>query len=240
MADRGWVVAIEGRSAAGKTTLVRAAAEELGWQALAEAYDRLDPAPSLEYSSPRELLELERTLLAEESRRYREARRESARGVTVLADTGFFGPITYTRGLVDLGRAPDSVWGAVERSARSLVRRGALGIPDLTFYLESTTTERLRHARADPDRHPKTLAPRHEVVGEVERSYFEDVFSAALPERFRVLNGRAGRRSLIPSLRTVLAELDPTVATRAEGLRLLSRLPSLPADDHRRSAVPNR
>ena len=109
MHSRGRLVALEGGSASGKSTLVTAAARTFGWRPLAEAFDRLDPAPSLDFDSPRELLRLEATLLAEEVRRYHEARRLTERGATVLADTGFLGPLTYTLGLVERGRAPASV-----------------------------------------------------------------------------------------------------------------------------------
>ncbi|MGA8091020.1 MAG: hypothetical protein WB984_00755 [Thermoplasmata archaeon] len=233
MARRGRLIAVEGRSAAGKTTLVRAAARKLGWQPLEEAFDRLDPAPSLEYRSPRELLLLEGTLLAEESRRYREARRLCARGRTVLADTGFLGPLMYTRGLVDLGRAPASVGRTVERSARSLVRRRALGLPDLTVYLETTPSERARRARADPNRHPSILFRRHEAVGGVERRYFEEEFPAARPDRFRTLRARSKPLALVPALRALVEAADPPPASRADALALVSLL-RLPAPDGRR------
>lgn len=240
MARRGRLVAIEGRSAAGKTTLVLEAASKLGWQPLREAWDRLDPAPSLEYGSPHELLLLEGTLLAEEVRRFAEARARSAQGATVLADTGFFGPLTYTWGLVEVGRAPAVVARTVERSVRSLVRRGKLGLPDLTVYLETTARERDRHGRADPLRHPPGLVPRHEAVGAVEQRFFEEEFPAALPDRFRVLRARAGPPGPVLTLRALVAEADPVPASRAEGLALLSLLRVPPPPRRRPAAGPNR
>lgn len=240
MARRGRLIAIEGRSAAGKTTLVHVAARKLGWQPLGEAFDRLDPAPSLQFGSPRELALLEGVLLAEEARRYREARRLCARGRTVLADTGFLGPLTYTRGLVELGWAPASVGQSVERSARSLVRRRALGLPDLTVYLETTTNERARRARTDANHHPVPLFRRHEAVGEVERRYLAEVFPAALPGRFQTLRARSRPLALVPALRSLVEEADPTPASRAQALALVSLL-RLPARDGRRTNVgPNR
>jgi thymidylate kinase len=240
MPRRGRLIAIEGRSAAGKTTLVRAAASQLRWQPLAEAFDRLDPAPSLEFASPRELLLLEGTLLAEEVRRYREAREMCVRGDTVLVDTGFFGPLLYTRGLVELGRAPESAGRAVLRSTLSLLRRGALRMPDLTIYLETTASARVSHLRADTLHHPFGLARRHEAVGAVEQRFFEEAFPAVLPDRFRTLPSRPGPLGLVPTLKALVADAEPTPASRAEGIALLS-LFSLPVREGRRpDGGPNR
>lgn len=240
MGRRGRLIAIEGGSAAGKTTLVHAAARTLGWQSLGEAFDRLDPTPSLEYGSPREFLLLEGVLLAEEVRRYREARRGCAGGRTVLADTGFLGPLTYTQGLVELGRVSASIGRAVERSTRSLLRNRAIGLPDLTVYLHTTPSERARRARTGARRHPAALVPRHEAVGEIERRYFEEVFPAALPDRFRTLRGRAGPASLVQRLRTLIEEADPSPASRADGLVLASLLHRPIRGGRRANVGPNR
>ena len=240
MAGRGPLVAIEGRSGSGKTTLVRAAARRLGWQPLPEVFDRLDPAPSLEYASSRELLLLEGSLLAEESRRFREARRACAQGRTVLADTGFLGPVTYTRGLVELGSAPESVLRTLERSARSLLNRGSLGIPDLTVYLDTTPAERARRVRADLEHHPAALVARHEAVGDLEQEYFESLAPAAIPRRFRSLRAGALPGSLVPSLRALVAKVDPTPASRADGRMFLSLLRPPARSGRRANFGPNR
>ena len=224
MPGRGRLIALEGGSAAGKTTLVRAAARELGWYPIDEAVDRMDPAPALDVSSPHELVRLEATLLAEDARRYREARRAVTRGATVLADTGFLGPVTYTRGLVDTGRTSRSVYRSVERTARALLERGALGIPDLTIYLATTARERTRRAQKDRPHHARPEFERHEAVGAVERTHFESLFPSALPERFLRLRGRSGVGALVREVR-VLAEKTPaTPASRADGLLLLTLL----------------
>jgi len=240
MAVRGSLIAIEGRSAAGKTTLVRLAARTLGWIPIEEAYDRLDPPPPLDVGSPRELLRLEETLLAEEGRRYAEARRACARGRTVLADTGFLGPVTYTRGLATLARAPASVVRSVERRAGALVRDGVLGIPDLSVYLETTVRERARRARGDRPHRPAGLVARHEAVGAIERRYFARAFPAALPDRFRTLRGRSDPASLVVSLRALVAKAHPAPATPAEGLRLLAVLGPLRVERRARNPGPNR
>ena len=240
MAARGRLVAIEGASASGKTTLVRTAARLLGWHPLPEAFDRLDPAPTLEFGSPAELLRLEGTLLAEESCRYREARTLCRRGRTVLADTGFLGPLTYTCGLVEVGRAPASVGRVIGQATRSLLRKGTLGIPDLTIYLHTSASERAQRARSGAQGHPAALFTRHEAVGRVERRYFEEVFPAALPDRFRKLRGRAGPAGLARELAQIVGAAAPSPASRAEGLAVASLL-ELPARAGRRAKVgPNR
>ncbi len=240
MALRGRLIAVEGRSAAGKTTLVRLASRTLGWMPLAEAYDRLDPPPPLEVGSPRELLLLEEQLLAEEVRRYAEARRACARGRTVLADTGFLGPVTYTRGLAALGRAPVSVVRATERKASGLFRQQVLGIPDLSVYLETTVRERTRRARGDWPHRPAGLVERHEAVGEIERPFFTRAFPMAMPDRFRTLRGRPPPASLVVSLRALVAAAHPTPAPPDGGLELLAALGPVTVARRTRNVGPNR
>jgi len=235
---RGRLIAVEGASASGKTTLVRTAARTLGWRPLPEAFDRLDPVPSLEFDSPRELLRLEGALVTEEVRRYREAFRLCGRGTTVLADTGFLGPLTYTLGLVELGRAPASAGRTLERSVRSLLRAGALGIPDLTVYLHTTADERRRRARAGARHHPVSLFPRHESVGAVERRYFESGFPAVLPDRFRVLRASGRPNDLARRLGALVGGLAPGPASRADGLALLDRLSPRPGRSAGRTSAP--
>jgi len=240
MARRGRLVAVEGGSASGKTTLVAHAAPTQGWRALPEALDRLDPAPSLEFASPRELARLEATLLAEEARRYREARQLCANGVTVLADTGFLGPITYTFGLVRLGLAPASVATSLMTSARSMVRSGKLGIPDLTIYLRTTARERVDRARMSASRHPAGLFARHEAVGRFERRLFERDFPAVRPTGVRVLRADRPAAVLARRLGTIVRADRGRSASRGEALALIARL-GRPAPAIRRTTVrPNR
>jgi len=237
---RGRLIALEGGSASGKTTLMRVAARTFGWRPLPEAFDRLDPAPSLEFDSPRELLRLEGSLIAEEVRRYEEARRLCERGITVIADTGFLGPLTYTFGLIELGQAPASTGRSLARSVRSLLRRGTLGVPDLTVYLHTTAAERRRRAQSGARRHSSALFPRHEAVGAIERTYFEEVFPAGLPDRFRVLRADSRPSVLARRLQSLAEGTGLVPASRADGLSLVARLP-LPARKDRRTEVgPNR
>jgi len=240
MARRGRLVAVEGGSASGKTTLVAQAARTHDWRALPEAFDRLDPAPSLEFASAHELARLEATLLAEEARRYREARRLCASGVTVLADTGFLGPLTYTFGLVKLGLAPVSVATSLTTRARSMVRAGRLGIPDLTVYLRTTSRERVDRARASTSRHPPGLFARHEAVGRFERRLFEREFSAVRPTGVRVLRADRPTAVLAHRLGAIIRSDPMHPASRGEALALLARL-GRPVPAIRRSTVrPNR
>jgi thymidylate kinase len=182
---RGSIVAIEGPSAAGKSEVVRAVAAHPGTWPLAEAFDRMEPPPSLDFGSPSELLDLELALLTEESRRYQLAAREASRGTRVIADTGFLGPITYTAGLVRLDLAPSAVLVALLSEARRLVRRGAWGLPDAVLYLEVPAAERQRRAKADPTGHPAGLYARHAAIGELERETYRRDLAPLLGERLR-------------------------------------------------------
>lgn len=240
MVGSGTLVAIEGPSASGKTTLVRTAARRFGWVVLPEAFDRLAPAPSLEFDSPEDLLLLEETLLSEEARRYAEARQRCAVGRTVLADTGFLGPVTYTRGLVELGRSPPSVARSLDRSARALLRNGGLGIPDLTVYLVTSERERVRRAERARTDHPRGLFERHEAVGALERRLFETRFPRALPSRFRTLSAESSPATLAAALRRLVAAAPPVPAVQWEGLQLLRTLGPVAAPRRGRNAGPNR
>lgn len=240
MRRRGRLVALEGGSGSGKTTLVRAAARELNWAPIDEAFDRLDPAPSLEFDSPQQLLRLEGAFLAEEVRRYREARELCDRGRTVLADTGFLGPLTYTLGLVELGRAPPSVARSLGRSVRRLLRARSLGIPDLTVYLETTARERARRARVDRRRHPRDLYLRHEAVGAVERAYFRKAMRDSVPGRVRTLPAHAPPTRLVWKLGILVERASGPPASPAEGRRFVAGLLPSTAPARRPSGRPNR
>lgn len=177
MASHGRIIAIEGRSGVGKTTLVRLAARRFGWIPLEEAFDRLDRRPNLGFHSERELLRTERALLHEEQRRYREALRLRRNGRTVVADTGFLGPLTYTAGLAVLGQASASVLSTLLRVAAPGGRGVAWGLPDLIVYLDLPARARRQRAFGDPRRHPIGLDRRHEMVGSIEREFYRELAS---------------------------------------------------------------
>jgi hypothetical protein len=185
----GRVVAVEGASAAGKTTAIETATREAGWAVVAEAYRRLDPPPSLEFDTVEQLVELECALLEEEARRYSEARDRAGGGATVVADTGFLGPLSYTWGLIEIGAAPRSALSPVMDVARSLHARSLWGIADAVVYLDTPPTVRSARARSDPTGHPPNLASRHARVGEVERRFYGERFAPLLGSRFRTVSG---------------------------------------------------
>ena len=183
MGRHGRIVALDGPSAAGKSTLAAALGRRPGWVALAEAFDRLEPRPSLRYRSERELLVLERRLLAEESRRWAAARAIAAKGRHVVADTGFLGPWSYTAALGALGLSRATVFREVDRRARALADAGRLGLPDLTVLLEPGAAQLRAHARADPGRHPPELLARHWAVSAFERATVLPWLRRAVPGR---------------------------------------------------------
>ncbi len=205
MAHRGVVIAVEGASAAGKSSVVRAARAAYGWSALSEAFDRLDPRPSLEFASSRELLATERRLLREEGRRAGEANRGRARGEFVVADTGFWGPLTYAAGLVALGRAERSVLVALGKDASA---PDALPcVPDLVVYLDASAAARHERARQDRAAHPAALEPRHAAVGAFERSFFVRTVPSVLPGAVRRIRALGPPEELAGRLRRVMDEL---------------------------------
>jgi hypothetical protein len=185
----GRLIAIEGPSGAGKTTATETAARRSGWTLLPEAYRRLTPTPALDFRSPAELVELERRLLEEDARRYTEARTVTRSGATVLADTGFLGPITYTWALVHLGAAPESALLPLLELARTLHSRGAWDLADAYVYLDTPLSELRARTRADPAGHPVALASRHAAVGAIERRLYLEQVAPRWGARFRVVSG---------------------------------------------------
>jgi hypothetical protein len=184
------VVAVEGASAAGKTTATETAARKRGWTVVPEAYRRLVPTPSLDYRSPAGLLRLERSLLEEDARRFAEARARARAGATVLADTGFLGPLTYTWALLRTGAAPPSVLASLVEFAHALHDRGAWGLADAYVYLDTPPALRSARARSDRAGHPATVAARHAAVGALERQFSRERFAPLLGSRFRWVTGR--------------------------------------------------
>jgi hypothetical protein len=163
-----------------------------------------------------------------------------SQGKTVVADTGFLGPLTYTWGLVGLGRAPGSVARSLTRAATRLARARSLGLPDLTVYLETTRSERLRRARFDRGHHPASLFPRHESVGQIERRYYQELLPSEIPRRVRTLRARPSPELLTELFREIVDGGPRSRSTEREALAAVRLLPSLARDARRRKVRPNR
>ena len=218
MALCGRLVALEGASGVGKSTLARLLRDRWGWGTLAEAFSRLRPVPGLEFGSSEELIAIEETLLEEECRRYREARRRCRRGEDVVADTGFLGPLTYTAGLVALGRAPSSALRAVRRKVQVRFSLGELGWPDGILYLDLAPAELRRRSVRDPVGHPEPLAARHRAVGRFERAFYLRILAPLWPGRV-VLVPATASPSVVAWRANTIASGFPRSAPRVETTR---------------------
>jgi hypothetical protein len=229
----GWLVAVEGPSAAGKSRAVAAAGRSLGLRTIAEAYDRIRPRPSLTWETDAEWLRLERRLLREESRRYQEGRELADDGATVLTDTGFLGPLTYTLGLVRLGLASRSVLTELVRRGRELHEERAWGLPDAILYLRTTTAERRRRAALDPVGHPAALQARHQTIAADELRVYRTLVAPEFGGRLRFVLGIGGTEGVAARLEGALARTR--VPHRRPSLERILR--SLDGDRTRPSGV---
>jgi hypothetical protein len=171
-AERGRVVALDGPSAVGKTTVSRLVGDRSEWTVLGEASVRLRPRPTLRFASPSELLRIERRLLGEERRRCDTAQRLRASGLDVLLDTAPFGPATYSLAIARL----DATYGPTASRITDLVveevRSGHLLVPDRIVCLSATESQLRTRAKADRPRHPPRLAERHREAGRIERRFW--------------------------------------------------------------------
>jgi hypothetical protein len=214
MHRRGRIITLEGPSGAGKTTVVRAAARAFGWVPLPEAFERMDPPPSLRFRTEAELLSLETALLAEEGRRYREAVARSRAGRTVIADTGFLGPLTYTAGLVALGRAPRRAFDRLRAAVEGPGPSRPIGLPDAIVYVEVTARIRRSRARRDLRGHPREFAGRHESVGRVERRLYRALAEGPLAHRIRFVSGAGSPLAVARRVRSAVRVLEDRPPSR--------------------------
>jgi hypothetical protein len=216
----GWLVAVEGPSAAGKTRTVRAASQATGATPLPEAYERLRPRPALTWATEGQLVRLERRLLREECRRYLDARRMTEAGATVLADTGFLGPLTYTLGLARRGLASRSALDALLRTARQASAAGRWGLPDAIVYLRTPLVERRRRAASDPKGHPSALQARHQAIAADEGRVFRTLVAPTFGDRFRYVSAAGPPDAVVRRLVRAVAR-SHTAAPRPSPDRLL-------------------
>jgi thymidylate kinase len=166
------VIALEGPSGAGKTSVAARLAPLLGGTAVAEAYDRLGRSVPLAFHGRDELSDLERTLLREEGRRWTEAVELRTRGSTAVLDTATFGPLTYAWGLREGVDGGLDVVLELVRTVRRMAIGGRWGIPDLTVYLrtEPQLLEKRRAKRAaEGDAYARTITV--EYLREIHQGY---------------------------------------------------------------------
>jgi hypothetical protein len=169
---RGRVVALEGPSAVGKTTVSRLIGDQSDWTVLGEASVRLRPRPTLRFASPSDLFRIERRLLGEERRRSDTARQLSDRGLDVLLDTAPFGPATYSLAVARLDPAFGPTASRIAEHVVENVRVGRLLVPDRVVCLSAPDSALRTRAGSDRQRHPLRLAARHREVGRIERRFW--------------------------------------------------------------------
>jgi thymidylate kinase len=221
---RSIVVAVTGPSGAGKTTVVGALVRRFGWEPLDEAYYRLRPRPSLRFGSMASLRALEARLLREEARRYGEALAVARLGRTVVADTGFLDPVSYTAGLVAAGLATPAALRSIAQNARRLAERGALGLPDVLVRLAGPVELRRRRVEADPRGHPRAFRARHEAVGTAETEAIVPALARQFPGRVRVVPATAPVLVVAARVRSAVARTRPLRDPSRAALRAIEAI----------------
>ncbi|MGA7922813.1 MAG: AAA family ATPase [Thermoplasmata archaeon] len=204
---RSIILALEGPSGAGKTTLSRRLAAEMDALLVEEAYDRLKPVPSLAFAGSRDLLRLERRLLQEESRRFVEATREASEGHAVVMDTGPMGPLEYVAGLVVAGWPVKGVLASLVRDARRWVREGKLGLADLEVYVDVPPAIAFRRSQRRAPRVEMEFVERHFAVDRVLRPLWRGPWRESLGSRLVWVPGLG---SVTEVTRRVLRSVDPS------------------------------
>jgi thymidylate kinase len=227
------LIALEGLSGAGKSTVSRALARALGGTQVEEAYWRLSPRPSLDFAGDKELLRLERRLVREEFRRYAEAVRLMRQGDDVVLDTDLFGPLTYVRGLEMLGRAGPAVLAKLADQYREGLLRHRWAPPDLTVYLRVSEATAQRRAVRSRRRHPQRWQARHLAVGRTERRLYTDQLSPILGRRWYPVAATVPVAVVVARVvRRITTKMPPGRPSPALGLRLLHAILQRSANNH--------
>jgi thymidylate kinase len=202
-------IALEGPSGSGKTTLARALGDRLGWPVLAEAYRRRTGPRSIAFATKRELVQVERRLVSEDFRRFRETKKILASGEGVILDTDFLGPLTYSWGLRE---NVDPRWDAVlevrEKLAAGL-RKKVWGLADFYLYLDVPNTIIARRLNRSTASHPRAFRDRHAQVGVAERAFFLHEFPRLAPRRILRWKGRRPVAQAVPAILGALERIGP-------------------------------
>lgn len=231
------IVALEGRSGAGKSTVAAALGARLGWPVIAEAYDRIPPPKTLAFRTLCGLRAIEERLLEEDGRRYVEARALASGGTGVVLDTGFLGTLTYCSGIrASFGPAFDLV-AHVRRRLGELFAAGLWGLPDLHVYLDVSEAVATRRAARAPASHPAALRRRHEAVGGEERTFFTRRLPRAFPGGVLVVPAEGAVGPLVERLAESLLRRRPRPPPTATVVsRVLASVEGAPRSA-RRSAI---
>jgi thymidylate kinase len=230
-------VAVEGISGSGKTTVSRRLAGRLNARWIGEAYRRFPRPPKLDFQGEGSLLRIERRLMGEDFRRYGEAKAFRRDGNSVILDTDFLGPITYVRGLHDLGLVSRAALARLAREYAALLRQGRWSAADYYVYLDVERKVALQQARQASRTHPPLLRARHLAVGRVERQLFLTRLSRLLRGRLAVVSGKGHPDTVVDRiLRRLPAPLTPLRAPQTFALRLVRAVAA--AGDRRNPTSP--
>jgi hypothetical protein len=206
---RGRLVALEGPSAVGKSTVGREAAAGSDWVFLPEASVLLRPAPDLDFHTPAQLAKVEQRLLGAERRRAHAVARLRDDGVDVLLDTASIGPATYSLAVARLWPEYRAVAASVLATVATDLRAGRLQFPDEVVYLDAPPATLRRRASEARGTHPAHLLARHWTVGAVERSFWETL-SQGSPGSVRMV--RTAGTAEVAARRVLAATAGPQPA----------------------------
>jgi predicted kinase len=217
------IVALEGISGVGKTEAARTLADSIpNAVLLREAHARIRPPLNLSVPDRPSLQRVEGRLVREELERWREARSALAAGRSVVADTGFLGPLTYSVGLAAVDPRRDLA-ERLRKAYSATVRNRTLGAVDLTVWLELPASARRARAGRDPAGHPPHLLDRHDRIGRLEERIWKRTFAPVLGARFRAVSAR-GPSGVVARRILALTHRPPPLAPRERTELLATQL----------------